>query len=118
VGTTVYQLSQTTEHIIHKQPNDISTNNRIKSSQTTEKASNYLYNSIILSIFAAKLSNKRKILLLLNLTLSKSVTTRQSPSKLNSALTAPDFLFHKSVVSLFLAAKVQKVSETKAGDLA
>jgi hypothetical protein len=54
-------LSQATERILHKQPNKITTNDRTKSLQTTEKASKDLYNSIIISIFAAKLSNKRKM---------------------------------------------------------
>ena len=43
--------------ILHKRPNKIATNDRIKSPQTTEKSSKDLYNSIIISIFAAKLSN-------------------------------------------------------------
>ena len=61
MGTTVYQLSQTTEQIYNKRPNEIVTNNRINTPQTTEKALKYLCNSIIISIFAAKLSNKRKM---------------------------------------------------------
>jgi predicted AAA+ superfamily ATPase len=39
VGTTVCQLSQTTERILHKRPNKTITNDRTKSPQTTEKAS-------------------------------------------------------------------------------
>ena len=50
----------------HKQPNKSATNNRTKSQQTTEKASKDLYNSIIISIFAAKLSNKRKMTICIN----------------------------------------------------
>jgi hypothetical protein len=54
-------LQNKSERILHKQPNKIITNNRIKSPQITEKASKDLYNSIIISIFAAKLSNNRKM---------------------------------------------------------
>ena len=64
--TTVYLLSQMTEQILRKQPNEIIINDRTKSSQTTEKVSNNLCNSIIISIFAAKLSNKRKITICIN----------------------------------------------------
>jgi len=54
-------LVQTAERIFHKRPNKSATNDRTKSQQTTEKVSKDLYNSIINSIFAAKLSNKRKM---------------------------------------------------------
>ena len=50
--TTVYLLSQMTEQILRKQPNEIIINDRTKSPQTTEKVSNNLCNSIIISIFA------------------------------------------------------------------
>ena len=59
-------LVQTAERIFHKQPNKSATNDRTKSQQTTEKASKDLYNSIIISIFAAKLSNKRKMTICIN----------------------------------------------------
>ncbi len=52
--------SQTTEQNHHKQPNKTTTNNRTKSPQTTEKASGNLRNSIIISIFAAKLVTNEK----------------------------------------------------------
>ena len=65
---------------------------------------------------------KKVALLLLNLTLSKSVTTRplgfaalygkqESAYELDSALAVPYYLSHKSVSRFILAAKVQKVSE-------
>ena len=55
-----------TERILYKRPNRIITNDRTKLSQTTENALKKLYNSIIIRIFAAKLSNKRKITICIN----------------------------------------------------
>mgnify|MGYP007101885826 CR=1 FL=1 len=59
-------LVQTAERIFCKRPNKSATNDRTKSQQTTEKVSKDLYNSIIISIFAAKLSNKRKMTICIN----------------------------------------------------
>ena len=52
---------QTAERIFHKRPNKSATNDRTKSQQTTEKASKDLYDSIIISIFAAE--NKKNTIM-------------------------------------------------------